>query len=101
MKRHRPAASGVGTRSHRTGLRKTCCESRAVASVGRACHCSEAMPKSFHEKADPCQEFFALFHIFFVPQPFPSSRAASVATLPSALVVERVSLGAIWVFSIH
>ena len=52
MKRHRPAASGVGTRSHRTGLRKTCCESRAVASVSRACHCSEAMPSpaamSFH-----------------------------------------------------
>jgi hypothetical protein len=30
---------------------------------------------------------------------FPFSQAASVATLPSALVVERFSLGASWVFS--
>jgi hypothetical protein len=53
---------------------------------------------SFHEKADPCQEFLALFMIvstFFV------SQAASVATLPSALLCERFSLGASWVFSIQ
>jgi len=30
---------------------------------------------------------------------FPFSQAASVATLPSALFVERLSLGASWVFS--
>src|SRR5215471_1288181 len=38
-----------------------------------------------HEKANPCQEFFPLSMIFF--QFFPFSQAASVATLPSALVV--------------
>jgi hypothetical protein len=32
---------------------------------------------------------------------FPFSQAASVATLPSALLGERFSLGASWVFSIH
>ena len=32
---------------------------------------------------------------------FPFSQAASVATLPSALVVERFSLGASWVFLIQ
>jgi hypothetical protein len=53
----------------------------------------------FHEKADPCQEFFALSMIFSFF--FPFSQAASVATLPSALLVERFSLGASWVFSIH
>jgi len=54
---------------------------------------------SFHEKADPCQEFFAFSmssSLFF-----PFSQAASVATLPSALVVERFSLGSSWVFSIQ
>jgi hypothetical protein len=32
---------------------------------------------------------------------FPFSQAASVATLPSALLCERFSLRASWVFSIH
>jgi len=32
---------------------------------------------------------------------FPFSQAASVATLPSALLVERFSLGASWVFSMQ
>jgi hypothetical protein len=32
---------------------------------------------------------------------FPLSQAASVATLPSALFVERWSLGASWVYSIQ
>jgi len=54
--------------------------------------------KSFHEKADPCQEFSALSMIFLFS---PSSQAASVATLPSALLVERFSLGASWVFSMQ
>src|ERR671925_783605 len=54
-----------------------------------------AQGKSFHEKADPCQEFFALSRFL----PFsPSCQAASVATLPSALFWERGSLGASWVF---
>jgi len=37
--------------------------------------------------------FFSIF--------FPFSQAASVATLPSALLVERFSLGASWVFSMQ
>jgi hypothetical protein len=52
-----------------------------------------------HEKASPCQEFFSLSmssSLFF-----PFSQAASVATLPSALLYERFSLGASWVFLIH
>jgi hypothetical protein len=32
---------------------------------------------------------------------FPWSQAASVATLPSALLVERLSLRASWVYSIQ
>src|SRR5215813_11526245 len=54
---------------------------------------------AFHEKADPCQELFsiALRDFSF----FPFSQAASVATLPSALLVERFSLGASWVFLIQ
>jgi len=54
---------------------------------------------AFHEKADPCQECFALYIscCFF----FPFSQAASVATLPSALLDERCSLGASWVFLIQ
>jgi hypothetical protein len=38
---------------------------------------------------------------FFSVNLFPFSQAASVATLPSALLYERFSLGASWVFSIH
>ena len=54
---------------------------------------------AFHEKTGPCQEFFALSmssSLFF-----PFSQAASVATLPSALLDERFSLGASWVFLIQ
>src|SRR6267154_2121768 len=62
--------------------------------------------KSFHEKAGECQGFsliflfflsFSLFLLF--PNCFPLSQAASVATLPSALFVERWSLGASWVYA--
>jgi hypothetical protein len=35
----------------------------------------------------------------FISSIFPLSQAASVATLPSALFVERLSLGASWVYS--
>ena len=55
--------------------------------------------RSFHEKADPYQEFFALSmssSLFF-----PFRQAASVVTLPSALVVEEFLLGASWVSSIQ
>jgi hypothetical protein len=43
--------------------------------------------------------FFSLLFISFFSKLFPLSQAASVATLPSALFVERFSLGASWVFS--
>jgi hypothetical protein len=50
----------------------------------------------------PVKSFFALFHNFLpFTNFFPFSQAASVATLPSALLYERFSLGASWVFSIH
>ncbi len=47
--------------------------------------------------------FFSFF-FFFVSsfsKLFPFSQAASVATLPSALFVERLSLGARWVYLIQ
>jgi hypothetical protein len=47
--------------------------------------------------------FFSFFFFFLISsfsKLFPLSRAASVATLPSALFVERLSLGARWVFLI-
>src|SRR6516225_8461439 len=50
----------------------------------------------------PVNSFLLFSTIFFsFRKLFPRSQAASVATLPSALVVERFSLGASWVFSIH
>jgi hypothetical protein len=56
--------------------------------------------ESFHEKADPRQEFFsALTVLSSIFSPF--SQDASVATLPSALLCERFSLGASGVFSIQ
>src|SRR5215469_11983368 len=45
----------------------------------------------------PVKSFFCSFRDFF--HFFPFSQAASVATLPSALVVEQFLLGASWVFS--
>jgi hypothetical protein len=47
----------------------------------------------------PVNSFFCSFCHFF--HFFPFSQAASVATLPSALLDERFSLGASWVFSIQ
>src|SRR6516162_267006 len=53
----------------------------------------------------PVKGFFCSFRDFFHFFPFfpffPFSQAASVATLPSALVVEQFLLGASWVFSIQ
>jgi len=60
---------------------------------------TNVLAHAFHEKPDLCQElslslwFFLCFFLF--------SQAASVATLPSALLCERFLLGASWVFSIH
>ena len=64
---------------------------------------------AFHAKAGECQAFTAIvflcFSFFFFissfSKLFPLSQAASVATLPSALFVERWSLGASWVYSIQ
>jgi hypothetical protein len=47
----------------------------------------------------PAKSFFCSFRDFV--DFFPFSQAASVVTLPSALLCERFSLGASWVFSIH
>src|SRR5215469_7761128 len=81
---------------------------RLLASMGRNLdnHASQQCPKfasfvvanSFHEKTDPCQEFLRFFPYLL---PFFLSQAASLATLPSALLCERFSLGASWVFSIQ
>ena len=69
-----------------------------------------AAANSFHEKAGECQAFSFIFSLFLFwffifnssfSQLFPFSQAASVATLPSALFVERLSLGASWVYSIQ
>jgi len=50
----------------------------------------------------PVKSFSALFQNFLPFRKFfPFSQAASVATLPSALVVEQFLLGASWVFSIQ
>jgi hypothetical protein len=60
---------------------------------------------SFHEKAGKCQGCSFIFSFFFLVSSFsklfPLSQAASVATLPSALFVERLSPGASWVFLIQ
>ena len=61
-----------------------------------------AAAKSFHEKAGMSQECFSLSVFSFLPvDSLHSSRAASVAILPSALLVERFSLGAWWAFPIQ
>jgi hypothetical protein len=62
--------------------------------------------RAFHEKAGECQAFslFSFFFLLFISsfsRLLPLSQAASVATLPSALFVERLSLGASWVYLIQ
>jgi hypothetical protein len=68
----------------------------------------DSVSKSFHEKAGECQTisfiFLSFSSVFFISafsKLFPLSQATSVATLPSALLVERLSLGASWVYSIQ
>jgi hypothetical protein len=57
---------------------------------------------AFHEKAGMSQECFSLSVFSFFPvDSLHSSQAASVAILPSALLVERFSLGAWWAFPIQ
>src|SRR5277367_1252869 len=63
-------------------------------------------PNSFHEKAGMSQVCFSLSVALSVFSLLPvnslhSSQAASVAILPSALLVERFSLGAWWAFPIQ
>jgi hypothetical protein len=77
-----------------------CCATAAIVAPYGA--------KSFHEKAGECQvisfiflSFSSFFFISSFSKLFPLSQAASVATLPSALFVERLSLGASWVYSIQ
>src|SRR6266853_978442 len=81
---------------------------RATGPLTRS---SNICSKSFHEKAGECQvySFISSLFLFFgssslillFSQLFPLSQAASVATLPSALFVERLSLGARWVYLIR
>jgi len=52
---------------------------------------------AFHEKAGQSQDSF----VFTYLDSFPSSRAASVAILPSAVCYERFSLAARWAYSIQ
>jgi len=60
------------------------------------------LASAFHEKAGMSQECFSLSVFSFLPvDSLHSSRAASVAILPSALLVERLSLGAWWAFPIQ
>jgi hypothetical protein len=65
---------------------------------------------SFHEKAGMSQVCFSVFSLFLLVRMFfslppceflPLSQAAPVATLPSALFGERLSLGASWVYLIQ
>jgi len=49
----------------------------------------------------PFLSFFLSSSLLFLFQIIPIEPAASVATLPSALFVERLSLGASWVYSIQ
>ena len=56
---------------------------------------------AFHEKAGMSQVCFSLFSLFLPVDSFRSSRAALLAILPSALLVERFSLGARWAFPIQ
>jgi hypothetical protein len=73
-----------------------------IPSSSGSCGGSDQDRPVNHEKADPCQEFFCSFPQFSSVHKFlPFSQAASVATLPSALVVEQFLLGASWVFSIQ
>jgi hypothetical protein len=74
-----------------------------LAVLSRASDVKQAA-NSFHEKAGECQAFSFIFSFLLLvsfSKLFPLSQAASVATLPSALFVERLSLGASWVYSIQ
>jgi hypothetical protein len=63
---------------------------------------AEIMVNSFHEKAGMSQVCFGLSVFSFLPvDSLHSSHAASVAILPSALLVERFSPGAWWAFPIQ
>ena len=68
---------------------------QAISMFPRVC------ATAFHEKAGMSQVCFSLFFSFPPVDSLPSSRAASVAILPSALLVERFSLGAWWAFPIQ
>jgi hypothetical protein len=67
----------------------------AACSAGIDFKMVNRRPKYFHEKAGVGQACF----FFLAAALFGLSRAASVAILPSALFVERFSLGASWASS--
>jgi hypothetical protein len=78
----------------------------AIRAYAQADNPANTFLKSFHEKAGMSQVCFSLsvaLSVFsFLPvNSLHSSQAASVAILPSALLVERFSLGAWWAFPIQ
>ena len=81
------------------------CVSTPTISQFQTCRTKLCRPTfvfcAFHEKAGMSQVCFFLSVFFFLPvDSLHSSLAASVAILPSALFVERFSLGAWWAFPI-
>src|SRR5216683_3457718 len=111
MPGYRPSALGLATKVR---IGEPNIEMSAYSVVTIICLLEESLAKkhepvnSFHEKAGECQGcsfiflFFLSFSLFLLfPNCSPLSQAASVATLPSALLVERWSLGASWVYSIQ
>jgi hypothetical protein len=91
------AHQGVGVSLHHRIL----AHAMVAASLRDPLSTASNFDKSFHE-AGECQDFSFIFSSFSLSasfissfsQLFPLSQAASVATLPSALLVERLSLGA-------
>jgi len=71
-----------------------------IPSGSRFCGGSDQDRPVNHEKAGECQVFPFFFPSFFFissfSKLFPLSQTASVATLPSAPLVEQLSLGARW-----
>jgi hypothetical protein len=73
-----------------------------IPSSSGFCGASDQDRPVNHEKAGMSQVCFSLSVFSFLPvDSLHSSQAASVAILPSALLVERFSLGAWWAFPIQ
>src|SRR5713226_7959911 len=105
----RPLDHSVGTRTGDARPRCSALKTRPILSLTVAHGSERSMSYSYFvpecgpspsmRRPIPVKSFFCCFRDFFPF--FPFSQAASVATLPSALLCERFSLGASWVFSIQ